>query len=95
MSAQPCGDLAEVLGRGEVAVLSAEQWSALASGYQVVETHDTGIAGLLQILRGPAGIIAVEAPTPIERTVRSLGDEHAARAFVDDRLRHYERMFEG
>jgi hypothetical protein len=89
------GDLAERLGRGDVAVLSDVEWQSLAGGYDVVESHDTGIAGLLQILRGPVGLVAVEAPKPAERTIRALADEVAARAFVDDRLRRYERMWEG
>jgi hypothetical protein len=88
-------DLSERLQRGKVAVLSDAQWHTLAAGYEVVESHDTEIAGLLQLLRGPAGLIAVEAPKPAERTVRALADEQLARAFVDDRLRRYERMWEG
>jgi hypothetical protein len=87
--------LAARLGGGEVVVLPEPEWRTLEASYDVLASHDTGLAGLLQLLRGPGGIVAVEAPKPHERTVRAFGDEPTARQFVADRLARYERMWEG
>ena len=83
------------LRRGEVVAMPAAQWQALEPSYQLKVAHDTQVAGMLQVMQGPAGLVAVEAPTPMERTIRAFADEQAAEAFVTERLNRYERMWEG
>jgi hypothetical protein len=87
--------LASRLSNGEIVVLPEAEWRALESHYEVVVSHNTQVAGLLQVLRGPAGLVAVEAPQPKERTIRVFSHEGAAETFVADRLSKYDRMWEG
>jgi hypothetical protein len=88
-------ELALRLGSGEIVALPEPEWRVLQADYQVVASHDTHIAGLLQLLRGPAGLVALEAPQPSERIVRVFSDQAAADSFVADRLNQYDRMWEG
>ncbi len=98
-----CADpdrLASRLGRGEVVPVRAEDWDALAGGFQVVESHDTGLAGELLLARHPRRgrqrrWVLIEEPDPDERVVRPLADEATARALIADRLATYERMWDG
>lgn len=78
-----------------VVTLAPEEWAELAGGFEEVERHATLIAGDLLVARDPDGLVAVEEPSPKERVVRRLADDAAARAFVEDRLETYERMWDG
>ena len=99
-------ELDERLRTEGIVALTAEEWEAIASAFEPVESHDTGFAGELLIARsrGPSGtedpapgatLIAVEAPKPSERVVRLLADEDEAKRFIEDRLSRYERMWDG
>lgn len=70
-------------------------WAELATELEELERHDTLMAGDLLIVRGEAGLAAVEQPTPEERVVRLLSDDQEVRRFVADRLASYERMWDG
>lgn len=89
------GDLLDRLARGEIVQLSREDWQQSAHRFEVVEEHDTMLRGTLRVARGPAGLVAIEEPSPAERVVRPLGSQDAARSFVADRLATYERMWDG
>jgi hypothetical protein len=75
--------------------MPAAQWADLADKFEEIQRHDTLVAGHLLIVRGEAGLAAVEQPSPDERVVRLLSDEEEAHRFVADRLEQYERMWDG
>jgi len=83
------------LDAGRVVRVGADDWTSIAQAFPEVERHATGVAGDLLIVGTGAGLAAVERPTDQERVIRPLGDAAAARAFVDERLAQYERMWEG
>jgi len=83
------------LEQGEIVVTTPSEWEAVASAFEVLEEHDTQMAGMLWILRGPSGLVALEEPKRTERVLRPLHDPDQVRAFVDDRLATYERMWDG
>ncbi len=103
MSRRFCTDpdaLAARLAAGEIVPVRAEDWDGLAAGFQVVQAHDTGLAGELLLARHPRRgrsrrWVLIEEPDPDERVVRPLADEAAARALIADRLATYERMWDG
>ena len=88
-------ELGKRLAEGGIVPLAVEDWDALAPSFESLERHDTGMAGTLAILRGPMGLVAVEEPARGQRAVRSLADHAAARAFVEERLATYDRMWNG
>ena len=88
-------ELTARLSNGEVVPLATAEWEALAPGFDVVEEHDTGLSSSLLIVRGPAGLAAVERPAAGQRVARPLPDLAAVGPFVADRLRAYERMWDG
>jgi hypothetical protein len=75
--------------------LSAADWAELAADFEEVERHDTLVAGHLLIVRGAAGLAAVEQPSPDARVGRRLADDKEAHRFVQGRLEQYERMWDG
>ena len=75
--------------------LTHEDWEAVAGSVEEVERHHTTVAGALLVIRTEHGLAAVEQPTPSTRVVRLLGSLETVRAFVDDRMALYERMWDG
>jgi hypothetical protein len=75
--------------------MPASQWAELAYEFEEMQRHDTLVAGHLLIVRGEAGLAAVEQPSADERVVRLMSDEDEATRFVADRLDKYERMWDG
>jgi len=78
-----------------IVTISAAEWAAVAGSFEQVERRDTFVAGDLLIVRGEAGLAAVEQPSPEQRVVRRLSDEAEAGRFVQRRLEEYERMWDG
>lgn len=75
--------------------LRAAEWAQLAEHYEVVERHDTLVAGDLLIVRHGGETAAVEQPAASERVVRRLAGAGEARELVRERLEAYERMWDG
>jgi len=69
-------------------------WDGIEGDVQELERHPTYIAGDLVIARVDGSLVAVEEPSSRERVVRLI-EEHEVRAFVEDRLDTYERMWDG
>jgi hypothetical protein len=88
-------ELSRRLKAGRIVPLSVAAWTAVAGEFEQVERHDTLIAGDLLIVRTDAGLAAVEQPNSGERVVRQLGSVREAKAFVQQRLDLYERMWDG
>ena len=78
-----------------VVKLAAKEWSQLAGHYQEVQKHPTFAAGDLLIVRDDSGLLAVEQPAPDERVIRRLNSLEEAEQFVQQRLKDYERMWDG
>jgi len=78
-----------------IVAMPADEWAELAVFCEIVERHDTLVAGELLIVRCDAGLAAVEQPAPQERVLRLLSDAEEARVFVEARLEAYERMWDG
>jgi len=83
------------LGAGEIVLLSKAQWGRLAVRFEVVERHDTRLAGDLLLVRRDRLWAAVERPAPGQRVMRPLNDRQNARAFVAERLALYDRVWDG
>jgi hypothetical protein len=88
-------DLERRLARERITELSAAEWERVADRFEVLESHDTRLAGLLLLVRDDGGFAAVERPGPGRRVVRRLEDEQQARSFIEERLETYERMWDG
>jgi len=88
-------ELNRMLRIERVVTLPASTWAALAGDFQEIERHQTLIAGDLLIVRGEAGLAAVEESSPDERVMRSLPNGEAVREFVQRRREEYERMWDG
>lgn len=87
--------LDERLRAERIVPMPAAEWDALAGQIEEIERHDTFIAGPLLIVRTPAGMAAVERPSPATRVVRRIADMTEARSFVDGRLETYDNMWNG
>jgi hypothetical protein len=88
----------QVMGKlraGGIVGITRAEWERLAPRFQVLEVHETRLAGQLLLVRGPAGLAAVEQPEHDRRVIRPLADETAARSFIRDRLETYDRMWDG
>ncbi len=88
-------ELTRRLGAEAIVRMAAADWEEVQGAFEVVERHRTFLAGELVIVRGDAGLLAVEEPSPGERVLRRLADEGEMRRFVEDRLETYERMWDG
>ena len=88
-------DLEHRLADEGVVPMPATAWGELASEFEEVERHATGVAGDLVIVRVGAELAAVEEPRPDERVVRRLAGDDEARRFVAQRMEEYERMWDG
>ena len=88
-------ELRRRLDEERIVSLSADAWAAIAGEFDVLESHETNIAGALVVVRAGDRPAAVEQPEDGTRVVRRLDDGDAVRAFVAERLADYERMWDG
>ena len=80
----------EKVQAGGTVPLSREEWESVAGAYEVVERHNTQLAGDLLIIRVGDSLACLESPSRDARVARLLGGEEEARAFVQKRLEEYE-----
>lgn len=85
----------ERIEAGGTVPLSREEWESVAETFEVVERHNTQLAGDLLIIRVGNALAALESPSRDARVARLLGGEEEVRAFVQKRLEEYERMWDG
>lgn len=83
------------LERERIVVLTAGEWERVAERFEIVERHDTKLAGSLLLVRDGRGLAAVEQPEPGRKVFRRLAGEEEARSFIRDRLETYDRMWDG
>lgn len=92
-----CGQLAV----GVIIPLTEVQWNRLADKFTAVENINTGMGGLIQLVKRPVpgekkmAWAIVEEPKRKARVIRPLKSEKEARALIADRLAAYERMWDG
>lgn len=89
------GEFQKKVAEGGTVPLSASEWEELESNYQVVERHNTQLAGDLLIIQFGEAFAAVESPSRDARVIRFLGDRSKVDAFVRKRMEEYERMWDG
>jgi len=80
---------------GDAVPLSADEWDAVAGDFEVLERHDTLVAGDLLVVATEHGPAAVERPRDDQRVVRLLGNDERVKSFVARRMAEYERMWDG
>ena len=80
---------------GGTVPLSREEWESVADAFEVVERHNTQLAGDLLIIRVGDALAALESPSRDARVARLRGEEEEVRTFVQKRLEEYERMWDG
>lgn len=88
-------ELRRRLQEGEVVALSAAAWEKLADDFPLAETHDTMMAGELEVRRLGRRWLVVEQPAPQSRALRALPTRAATRTFVQERMAAYDRMWDG
>jgi hypothetical protein len=88
-------ELTKRLQTGEVVVLDTDAWDAIVVSFVPVENHDTHFYGNIQVWRGGSGLIVAEEPKPTERVVRLLATQEAVSSFVTERMKTYDRMWDG
>lgn len=87
--------LASRLDHEKILRLSRNEWEQAADQAEILERHDTRIAGELLLIRLEQHLAAVERPEAGKRVVRRLADEEEARRFIEERLETYDRMWDG
>jgi len=86
--------IAEIEERAIIA-LDREELPELLETAEVIRADDTCVAGWIRILR-INGHFTVQEQTPDgEILVRRLISREATERFVEDRLKNYERMWDG
>jgi hypothetical protein len=88
-------ELRQRLDSKRIVTLSASEWERVAGEFEILESHDTKLAGLLLLVRHGERLVAVERPGPGRRVLRRLDDEEEARTFIRERLASYDRMWDG
>jgi hypothetical protein len=88
-------ELNKRLASESVVKLTAQEWSELTGHFEEIQKHATFAAGDLLIVRDETGLIAVEQPAPDERAIRRFSSPEEAEQFVQQRLKDYERMWDG
>ena len=94
-------DVLARLAAGIIVPLTEKQWMLMEGRFSKVENIDTGMSGLIQLVRRPisgvkkTGWAFVEQPKDGQRVIRPFKNEKEARALIKDRLAAYERMWDG
>jgi hypothetical protein len=75
--------------------IARDELAELLSTGEVLREERTGVTGVLRVI-SVGGAILVEEESPAgEILLRPRPDSEAANAFVDRRLRQYEKMWDG
>ncbi len=78
-----------------IVALDEDVLDKLLEAAEVIRADHTGIAGRIRILR-IGDCFAIQEQTPDgEILVRRMNSREAAERFLDDRLRDYDRMWNG
>ena len=88
-------DLNRRLRDERIVPMPEAEWAELAPDCEVMERHDTLVAGELLVVSCAGWMAAVEQPSAGERVLRRLSGADEAGRFVKDRLEAYERMWDG
>ncbi len=88
-------ELEKILAGKQVVVLHLDDWADVTQLAEVMERHKTPCAGSLEILRLGQRFGALEQPKAKEWVLRPLADETAIKAFIEQRMAAYDRMWDG
>jgi hypothetical protein len=75
--------------------IAREELVELLSRGEVLREERPGLAGPLRVLRHDGAVLVQEETPTGELLLRARPDPEAANAFVDRRLRQYEKMWDG
>lgn len=87
--------LMKTLAAGKVAAVKRADWKTLGRSFKTAESHATGMAGQLQVGMLGDHRVAVEEAGPDLLAVRPLASPEAAKAFVQERMAAYDRLWDG
>lgn len=85
----------EALTGSSPARLAADELDALLGTAEVLREENTGVAGMLRVLLLNGRVLVQEQTPQRELLLRSRESVGEAMAFVDRRLKIYERMWDG
>ncbi len=83
------------LGENKYMVLPFGEFERIRSEFETVSERDTLLRGSIWILRRGETFIVAETPRPDEVVLHLVDWQGEARAFVQDRMDAYDRMWDG
>ena len=89
------GGLVEQIEQQAIIVLDGETLSELLDAAEVIRADNTSVSGWIRILRIDRHFVVQEQTPRGEILVRRLNSRKAAERFIEDRLKDYERMWDG
>ncbi len=75
--------------------IARDELAELLSTGEVLREERPGLAGPLRVLRRDGAVLVQEETPAGEVLLRARPDPEAANAFVDRRLRQYDKMWDG
>jgi len=84
--------LPAALAEGRIIPLAEREWETMADVFPVVDAIETGVAGPLLLVRRP---VPGRRAAGWAIVVRPLPDQRAAKVLIAERLKAYERMWDG
>ncbi len=76
-------------------VITPAQLEALLSEAETLREQDTGMNGMIRVLRVGDAILIQEKSDRVEYLLRRVEDTAAAERFIAERLEIYDRMWDG
>ena len=87
--------LAERIVPGKAVLLESGELEALLAAARIVEERDTLVSGLIRILEWKGRVLVQEFTDKEEPVLRETASLEEARRFVEERMRTYEKMWDG
>jgi hypothetical protein len=88
-------EILDELGRVHVLLIAEQELDGLLKEARLVRQRDTFVSGLIRVLEYHGSIIVQEYTDKNEAALRKGASIEAAERFVEDRLRVYEKMWDG
>lgn len=83
------------LGRGQVLMITEQELDILLEEAKLIREKDTFVSGLIRVLEYHGSIFIQEYTDRNEVALRKGESVEAAEKFVEDRLKVYEKMWDG
>lgn len=76
-------------------ILTDDEYEKFTAAANLLEEHDTAMVGYIRIYELDGKLFAEEESNKGDFILRPMNDQNEVKAFVDDRLNTYERMWDG